>query len=86
MSASMRVVAPFDDICEIREVIAVSPLPYVCTTTPDMPLAGNLDFSMIDEPSIDLIEVCTDEGKNPAKRGKDSNDSNAILRIAILLY
>ena len=53
-------------------------------TTPDMPLAGNLDFNMIDEPSTDLIDVCTVEGKKPAKMGKENNDSNAILRIAIL--
>jgi hypothetical protein len=53
-------------------------------TTPDIQMIVNFPLSMIDVPSTDLIEVCRVDGKIPAKRGKESSDNNAILRIAIL--
>lgn len=58
-------------------------------TIPDMPFTGNAELSLIDEWSTDLMEVCTEEGKKPAKSGDDrsneSKNSNAILGITILL-
>jgi hypothetical protein len=36
------------------------------------------------DPSTDLTDVCIVGGKKPAIRGKESNETKAILNIAIL--
>jgi len=54
-------------------------------TTPLIPVTGREDRREILLPDTLEMEVCTVEGKNPAKRGSAVNAISAILSISILL-
>jgi hypothetical protein len=49
-----------------------------------MPFTGRVDLREMVSLFTDEIEVCTGEGKNPAKRGRAVKAISAILSIAIL--
>jgi hypothetical protein len=55
-------------------------------TTALIPFTGSADLRETVFPFTDEIDVCTVEGKNPAKRGREANAISASLRIAILYF